>query len=149
MKREASLVRTYFRPLAQAVLFVSTVSLAACSTGTEPEAALTLATPPNFAATVVKVEFESANGPGFGLYSQYNVWVAIPPASTATAGVVVATSAPVFLRSNSGRITSADAGDINVGSTIEVWHLGGAGYGALQAPPGAPVYDGDQIVIMR
>jgi hypothetical protein len=148
VKRQVSLARMQFKTLAQAILFASTVSLGACSTGTEPDATLALSTPPNFSATVLNVRFEGGNGPG-GPYSQYDVWVAIPPASTANAGVVVATSDPVFARGREGRLTAAHASDIEVGSTIEVWHLRGPGYGAVQGPPGGPTFGGDQIVIVR
>jgi hypothetical protein len=43
---------------------ISLVSLIACSSDTlGPPATLVLSTPPDFTATVAKVEFESANGP--------------------------------------------------------------------------------------
>jgi hypothetical protein len=141
-------------PLAQAILFASVVSLAACSTATEPEATLALSTPPSFSAIVSRVEFESGNSPN-GPLSQYNIWVVIPPAATASTGVVVGTSRPVFARSRSGRLTAADASDIKVGSTIEVWHDQSFAHGLMtnggivQGPPGARTYSGEQIVIVR
>lgn len=148
VRKKTLSVGNSFKPLRHAVRFVSAIAIVGCTSGTEPEATLAIATPPDFSATVSQVQFESANGPA-GPYSQYDIWVAIPPSSTANAGVVVSTSRPIFERSKSGRVTVARGSDIKVGSTIEVWHLGGPGYGAVQGPPGAPTYGGDQIVIVR
>ena len=154
MKPQTPSFAIHYKWVVNLILLSFAVSLAGCSIGTGPEANLSIAGPPDFSAAVSKVWYEGGNGPG-GPYAQYNVWLAIPPASTTNAGVVVATSAPVFVQSASGRLTVAEAGDIKVGSTIQVWHDRSLTYGAIgnvgavQGPPGAPTYSGVQIVIVH
>jgi hypothetical protein len=107
-----------------------------------------LTTAPNFSGLVSKSALESGNGPA-GYYSQYDVWVIVPPASDANAGVVVPMSAPVFVRRDAG-LETASAGEIRVGDRIQVWHDAvPVAYGAVQGPPGAPTYIGTQIVLVR
>jgi hypothetical protein len=118
----------------------------ACTSATSPP--LLFATAPDLSGTVSKAEFEGGNGPA-GPYSQYDIWLIVPPASSANAGVVVGTSTPVFVHGNSG-LVAVSAAEIRVGDQIQVWrdpiHVA---YGAVQGPPGAPTYEGTQIVIMR
>jgi len=125
------------------------VVLCACSSDSlGPKTNLVLATPPDFSARVYFVEFESGNGPGFGAWSQHNVWVIIPPASAANAGVIVSTRSPVFLRTRDGIFVS-DGNQIRPGDTVDVWRQMPVAYGALQGPPGAPTYTSTQFVIDR
>ena len=137
----------------RAALTALAIAVAACSHATGPadtrqEATLVLTTTPDFSATVTKAWYESANGPA-GPYAQYDVWVAIAPATSANAGVVVPVKAPVFLRSG-GRLLTASGEDIRAGDRIQVWRDPVfVGYGAVQGPPGAPTYEGRQIVIVR
>jgi hypothetical protein len=128
-------------------IYVSLVALSACSSALGPSATLVLSTPPDFSARVSKIEYESANGPA-GPYSQYNVWVIIPPAANANAGVVIPAKMPVFARHN-GQVFSSTANNIKVDDLIEVWHSISVAYGAVQGPPGAPTYESTQIVIDR
>jgi hypothetical protein len=101
-----------------------------------------------FTATVAKAEPESANGPA-GAYSQYDVWVVIPPGSKANAGVVVPASAPVFVR-HAGVLAASSASAIRVGDAVEVSRDPiQVGYGAVQAPPGAPVFLATQVIVDR
>ena len=125
------------------------VGLAACSSSTlGPPATPVLSTPPDFTATVAKVEFESANGPA-GPYSQHNVWLVIPPSTAPNAGLVVGRLTPVFVRTGAGVFLSNPSG-IKVGDRVEVWHDIQVAYGAVQGPPGAPTYTNlKQIVIDR
>lgn len=118
-----------------------------CDNSLGPAARISRTTEADFAGTVAKNEFESANGPA-GPYAQNNIWVVIPPSRSANAGVVVGKSTPVFLRAG-GELTKSTASGIRVGDVIEVWHDPGAGYGAVQAPPNSPVYMGTQIVVNR
>jgi hypothetical protein len=128
-------------PLALVVLF-------ACSSDSlGPKTDLVLNAPPDFSARVYQVEFEGGNGPD-GPYSQYDVWVVIPPATTANAGVVVPIRGPVFVRTRDG-IFSSDGSHIRTGDKVDVWHDAGAAYGAVQGPPGAPTYTSTQVVIDR
>ena len=137
------------RNFSHALIAVSVLTAAACSGDTSPTATLVLQTDPDLSGNVMKVEYESGNGPGFGPYAQWDIWVLIPPASSANAGVVLPVAAPVFLRSNGGLVT-ATASQIRIGDRLEVWrdpvHVS---YGAVQGPPGAPTYEGTQIVIVR
>lgn len=128
---------------------ISLVTLSACSGSSAlgPPATLVISTPPDFSATISKVDYESANGPA-GPYSQYDVWVIIPPAARANAGVVVPTTHPVFVRHNE-QIYSSSASSIKVGDRVEVWHNVSVVYGAVQGPPGAPTYESTQVVIDR
>ena len=66
--------------------------------------------------------------------------------ASANAGVVIPTNAPVFVRHN-GQIFSSRVTNVKAGDLVEVWHDKTVGYGAAQAPPGAPVYAATQIVI--
>lgn len=120
---------------------------AACRSTTAPAATLALTTSPDFSGTVARVQSESGVGPG-GAYSQYDVWVTVPPATSASAGVVVPRSVPVFVRAG-GTVTAARASDIRVGDAVAVWDDGTAAYGAVQGPPGAPTYTATQVVISR
>ena len=124
------------------------VLLCACSGDSAgPRADLVLTTPPDFSARVSYVEFEGGNGPD-GAYSQQNVWVVVPPATVANAGVVVPTSSPVFIRTGDG-ILSSDANQIRIGDRVEVWHDITAAYGVVEGPAGAPTYRSTQVVIDR
>ena len=131
----------------RALIMASAAAAAACSSATATSATLVLNTEPDFLARVSRVEFESAYGPA-GQYAQYDIWVIIPPASEANAGVVLPTSAPVFLQSGAGLVT-AGGDQIRVGDQIQVWRDRGVAYGAVQGPPGSPTYRGMQIVIVR
>lgn len=126
------------------------IALVACS-GTAPlgpPATLVLSTPPDFTATVTKVEFESANGPA-GPYSQYNVWLVVPPGTSANAALVVAKATPVFVRTRDG-IFASDGSGVRFGDRVEVWHDIQVAYGAAEGPPGAPTYINlKQLVIDR
>jgi len=126
------------------------IGLIACSGDSElgPPATLVLSTPPDFTATVTKVELESANGPA-GPYSQHNMWLVIPPGTSPNAGLVVAQATPVFVRTSDG-IFSSDAGRVRVGDRVEVWHDIQVANGAAEGPPGAPTYINlKQLVIDR
>ena len=132
--------------LGRCVLPLLLVAGAACSAVTAPAATLALSTAPDLAGTVTRVTAESGTSPE-GAYSQYDLWVTVPPATAASAGVVLPLTTPVFVRSRGGAITAAHLGDLHAGDAIEVWHDRGVAYGAVQGPPGAPTYTGTQIVI--
>ena len=126
---------------------LSIAILVACSTDAVlgPPADLVLSTPFDFSARVSQIDFEGGNSPN-GPYSQYDAWVIVPPGASANAGVVIPTNAPVFVRHN-GQIFSSRVTNVKAGDLVEVWHDKTVGYGAAQAPPGAPVYAATQIVI--
>ncbi len=133
--------------------FLFTLSALACTSATGPTTTtLALSTPPNFVAVVTSNTPERGNGPA-GYYSQHNVSVAfLPPfASNATgsAGVVVGDLRPVFIRAKDSTLVRSTAGAIRVGDVIQVWHDQVVAYGTAEAPPGAPAYSGQQIVILR
>jgi len=120
----------------------------ACSDGpTGAETTLTITAPSNFVGTVTKVEHEAAYGPA-GPYDQYDVWLIVPPGSSPNAGVVVPVRIPIFSRQGE-TVYTASGSDIHVGDQLEVWRDQTVGYGAVQAPPGAPVYVATQVVIVR
>jgi hypothetical protein len=97
---------------------------------------------------VDRVLYESATGPA-GPYSQYDIWVIVPPGTSANAGVVLSTSAPVFLLTD-GTLFTALGSEIRVGDQIQVWRDPTfVVYGSAQGPPGSPTYTGTQIVIVR
>ena len=127
------------------------LSATACSSATGPTTTtLVLSTPPNFVAVVTSNTLEQGNSPA-GYISQHNIWVTIPSAlaTEGSAGVVVAKSCPVFVRVKDSVFVGATAGAIKVGDKIQVWHDQGVVYGSAEAPPGAPAYSGEQIVILH
>jgi len=124
-----------------------TVLLAACQDGTGPNTALVLSRSPDLRAVVFQSTHESGPTPG-GYVSQYAVWIGSSGAPSADAGVVVGAVTPVFVRS-SGKLTRTTGVAIAVGDLIEVWRDTSVAYGAVEAPPGKPCYEGTQIVIMR
>ena len=127
---------------------LSLIAAMSCSGSTDAPLTLVLNTEPDFSGSVERVLYESATGPA-GPYTQYDIWVIIPPATSANAGVVLPTSVPVFLQTG-GTLFTAIGSEIRVGDQIQVWrdptHIA---YGSAQAPPGSPSYTGTQIVIVR
>ena len=124
------------------------IAASACGDGsTGPGESLVIKTAPQFAATVDKSTLESGNGPN-GPYSQYDLWVIVLPGIAANAGVVVPASVPVFLR-HDGRLDASAASVIHKNDKIEVWREPQVVTGAVQAPPGAPLYVATQVVIGR
>jgi hypothetical protein len=120
----------------------------ACAGATGPGAALVLSTPPNASATVASVTREAGNGPE-GPYAQMNVWVVIPPATAANAGIVVGDHVPVFIRIGTQPLVTADSRAITAGDQIQIWYESGPAYGVTQAPANAPAYMAAQVVIGR
>ena len=120
--------------------------LAACGSPAGP-GSTSLSTPPDFTAAVTWVDYQDFYSPA-GHVRQYDLWVATPPGSPANTGVVIGRATPVFLRGPGGNLTPSAPDAIRAGEAIEVWHDATVGYGAVQAPPGAPVYSGIQIVIL-
>lgn len=124
------------------------VGLAACSSMLGPPATLVLSTPPDFTATVTRAYLDRGLGPD-GPYSQHDVWLVIPPSTAANAGLILVKATPVFIRTR-GAVFSSNAGDIKAGDRVEVWHDYHVGYGAVEGPPGAPLYfNVEQVVIDR
>jgi hypothetical protein len=103
---------------------------------------------PDFSARTTKVEVESGAGPN-GYYYQHNLWLIIPPAMQANAGVVVGSRVPVYLREGTAAVERYSACLIRVGDSVEVSHDASMGYGSAEAPPGAPVYLATQVVVVR
>ena len=132
---------------AAASFLVIGTAAAACREATAPTAALALSGAADFSGRVAHVTYEAANGPA-GPYAQYDVWVAVGGSGAATAGVVVPTEGPVYLRGG-GVVTPARPGDLRAGDVVEVWHDQTTAYGAAQGPPGAPTYTATQVVIDR
>jgi hypothetical protein len=121
---------------------------AACDSATAPATSLVLLRAPDFGALVIQTTYQSFFAPSGFWVEQYAVWVAIPPSTTANAGVVVAVSRPVFV-SKDGVLARATADSISVGDSIQVWHDHRVGYGAVQAPPDSPCYSARQVLIVR
>ena len=131
-----------------ALIALSLPAATACSGATDAPATLVLTTDPDFSGSVSVVYYESATGPA-GPYSQYDIWVTIPPATSANAGVVLPTSVPVFLQKE-GSLWTASGSELRVGDQIQVWRDPTfVAYGSAQGPPGSPTYTGTQIVIVR
>lgn len=122
------------------------LAAAGCLDATSATVALPIQTAPDFTARVVIATHEQMVSPA-GPVSQYDLFVAIPPSDTANAGVVIPESMPVF-EAVSGQYVRTTAAVIRVGQTIQVWHDFHVAYGAVQAPPGAPVYVPTQIVVI-
>ena len=136
------------RVLLPTLLALGTACGATAESALGPPATLALTTAPDLTGTVARADAENAVGPE-GPYSQVDVWLTVPPATAANAGVVVPLKTPVFVRGRGGAVTAAAPGDIRAGDAVEVWHDQVVGYGAVQGPPGAPTYFGTQVVIDR
>jgi hypothetical protein len=103
---------------------------------------------PDLTVVVFQSTHEEFNAPDGYHHSQYAIWVGGAGALNPDAGVVVGAGGPVFIRS-AGELTRTTAAVITAGDTIQVWRSTSVSYGAAQAPPGAPCYEGLQIVIVR
>ena len=102
---------------------------------------------PDLTVTVVQSTHEEFFAPSGFWISQYAIWIAGPGSPKADAGVVIGETGPVFISSR-GTLTRTTAAAIAPGDTIQVWR-GSVAYGAAQAPPGTPCYEGLQIVVVR
>jgi hypothetical protein len=128
------------------------LSLSACRGSGEvlgPVTTLTISTAPDFRAIVTKVTFEAADGPGFGFYEQYDIWLVMAPPDLTNAGLVAAKKIPTFVRTSDGLIHASAAEKIQVHDVIQVWRGQAAVFGAVQGPPNAPTYEAKQVVIER
>jgi hypothetical protein len=126
---------------------------AACKNAADPPScggspASFSSTTPNFSATVSQVTHETGLSPE-GPMNQYALWLAVSPATTSTAGVVLLPSTPVFQRWPDGSLTPTTACAISVGDQLDVWHDWRWAYGAAEAPPGDTLYFGTQVVVHR
>lgn len=125
--------------------------LVAClstSPGSDSDSGLVITGPPDLSVVVVQSTYQEFAAPDGYHHSQYAIWVANLGDSTPHAGIVFGATGPVFIRTGT-TLTRATAASISQGDAIEVWRTGSVSYGAVQAPPGAPCYQGLQIVIVR
>jgi len=118
-----------------------------CGSGTEPDPASPLTTPPDLTAVVFRSTYDHEQSPE-GTLSQYDVWVGAPGAASADAGVTVGSDTPVFFHTGD-RLIQTTGASIRVGDTVDVWRDGTVAYGAVECPPDAPCYGSEQIVIRR
>lgn len=107
-----------------------------------------MSTTPDFVARVAMVRYENGISPA-GPLSQYELWLAISPATSPNAGLVVGRNVPVFVRSASGTLMPASGCAIAMSDVVEVWHDQSVAYGSVEAPPSAPAYFGTQVAIRR
>lgn len=107
-----------------------------------------MSTPPSFSASVAQVTFEGGNGPA-GPYAQYNVWVIVPPNTTANAGVIVPLATQVFAMNAAGGVDRSSACALRSGMQVQVWHDFRWVFGSAEAPPGDTAYVGQQVVIVH
>ena len=120
----------------------------ACARDVDPVAP-PIASAPDFVATVAQVARETVVSPA-GQHSQIDVWVVIPPGTSANAVVILADATPVFLqRGSDGAVVSARADALVIGDHVKVWHDANTSFGAAEAPPGSPAYSAIQLIIMR
>jgi len=133
---------------ATASVFV-TLGLFACESATAPAATLVQTTSPDFVGVVTRNMHEEGWAPAGFWLDQYAIWVAIPPSDTGNSGVVVGSNVPVFVRNRFGLIRAPSGASIALGDSIQVWHNQVVVHGAVQAPFGAPCYDGTQVVVFR
>jgi hypothetical protein len=119
----------------------------ACDGPTGPGVTLVLSAAPDFVAVVTKNSYQSGLNPAGWSFSQYDLWVALPPSDTADAGVVISDSTPVFFKNRFG-LARGSAASIRTGQTVSVWHDTHVVYGSVQAPPGSPCYVGTQVLVL-
>lgn len=134
--------------IAGSLALVVALSAVACDSPTGPGVALVLSAAPDFVAVVTKNSYQSGLSPAGRSYSQYDLWVALPPSDTADAGVVIGDSTPVFFENRFG-LARGSAASIRAGDLVSVWHDSHVVYGSVQAPPGSPGYIGTQILVRR
>jgi hypothetical protein len=130
------------------LLAAALLALGACRGATDAGPAVVTLAPTTFTALVAKAYLEEGNGPN-GFYSQHNLWVIISPGTSPNAGVLVSRNTSVVL-SHDGQRTPATAADIRAGDRVEVVRDPvSVGYGAVQSPPGTPLYDAVEVVILH
>jgi hypothetical protein len=105
--------------------------------------------PPGIVAVVSRIDYESGPVPAGFMLSQYVLWLTVPLGTTPNAGVTLGAGTPIFLRTGARAAVATTACAIRLGDRVELLHDQSVGYGAVQAPPGAPVYSGTQLVILR
>ena len=120
---------------------------AGCSDSSSPTGDPPLTTPPDLVATVDRVSHEGGNGPN-GRYSQYVLYVTVPPGTKSNAGLVLDRTTAVFFPSSAAAV-SGSAADVRAGDQLEVWVEDGAIYGSVEAPPLAPAYFVKQVEVER
>jgi hypothetical protein len=105
--------------------------------------------PPDLVAVVYQTTHRTGTSPA-GPLDQYELWVGPRGSSAPDAGLIVGPAAPVFRRVG-GELRATTGAAIAVGDHIEAWRdtLGGAAFGSVQAPPGAPAYFALQVVIAQ
>jgi len=112
--------------------------------GDASSSAQALTSPPNFSGRVTKDTLVSGFSPE-GYFSEYVVWVLIPPDSMVSATFAI--SAPAFIRTWSGSLVGTCPGAARLGDAVEVWDDGSYGIGGDPAVWASPNYFGTQIVI--
>ena len=112
------------------------------SSGTPP-----LTSVPDFAAVVTQVSHNVGIAPG-GHLDQYELFVAVPPATQANAGLILGRSSSVYRQTAAGTYVTQPSAVV-VGQTLDVWLASGPAYGSVEAPPGSPAYFVKQVVIRR
>jgi hypothetical protein len=120
-----------------------------CASGsaTARSAPMYAPTAPNFVARVVMACRETEIGPSVGPYSQVNLVVAIASATVGNAGIVIDGDTQLYMRTGARSMFITTPGSIIAGDELEVWHDGRPAMGAVQSPPGTPVYLAKQAII--
>jgi hypothetical protein len=134
-------------PALRSLLLLAVTTAVGCQDSAGPDTTLTVSGPPDLTVAVYQSTHEQFISPE-GPVSQYAVWVGMVAGTGADAGVVVGAKTPVFLRAN-GKLSRTSGSAIKSGDLIQVWRDASVGYGAVEAPPGAPCYTATQIVIER
>lgn len=106
-----------------------------------------LGTPADFSAVVNRNAYEGGSSP-IGNLSQYDLWVNVGSVAPNAGVLVPGSAAPVFRMTGSGALTPATICDVQPGDSIQVWVGFGVTRGAVESPPGTPLFDGTQVVIV-
>lgn len=122
--------------------------LAACYNSATDPSEMQLTTPPDLIGVVQQITHDTSFAPAGFQLDQYEIFIAIPPATAANAGVILGPHTTAF-RSHQGLTRAVDRAAIAVGDTLRIWVDGAPAFGSVQAPPGAPAYIAAQVVLQH
>ncbi len=130
---------------------VAAALLTACASPTGPRACMTVDTaclsgPPSMKGLITQVTFRPGAAQRAG---SYDLWVAVEPSAVANAAVILDEAAPVFVRLGGGPRVASSAAALKPGDPVELWVTANFVDGSPDAPPSAPLYGGQQVVVAR
>jgi hypothetical protein len=134
--------------LGRATLAALLIPIVACYDSAMSPTEDLLTTPNDLVAVVTQISYDNAFAPAGFQLDQYELFVTVPPATQANAGLVLGPRTMVF-RPRGRSFAPLSRSEIVVGDTLKVWLGSGPAYGSVQAPEGAPAYGVNQVVLLH